>query len=138
MRKPNHLVPAHRTRSFVSAARVLAVLQQRLGCSPTGDRGPASEYWVTPNGVRFQVADPTADYESAPVVTATGRRSLYYSYQYAAALLQHASWLIAHGHPDDNAPRTHDPSILLVDEVAPGAQHRPPRPLGDLADTIFI
>lgn len=134
-------LPAHRSRSFVSANRVLAVLQQRLGCTPTGDRGSASEYWVTPKGVRFRVADPTADQESAPVVTATGRRSLYYSYEYAAALLRKASWLVAHGRPEDETPKAHDPSLLLVDAIAPATAHQSavaPRPLGDLADTIFV
>lgn len=108
---------------------------------PTGDRGPASEYWVTPKGVRFQVADPAADHESAPVVTATGRRSLYYSYPYAAGLLRHASWLVAHGRPEDDMPRALDGSLLLV-EALPPATERPSaavaRALGDLADTIFI
>ena len=129
-----HSLPAHRARSFVSATRVLAVLQQRLGCAPTGDRGSGSEYWLTPNGVRFRVTDPTADYESAPVVSATGRRSLYYSYQYAAALLHYVSWLTTHGRPEDETPKAHDDSILVVEHRSPAE----PRPLWDLADTIFI
>lgn len=138
---PNYSLPAHRSRSFISASRVLAILLHRLGCTPTGDRGPGSEYWVTPNGARFPVADPAADQESAPVVTATGRRSLYYSYDYAASLLRRASWLVAHGRPEDKTARAHDPSLLLVDAITPPEQHQPsaaPRPLGDLADTIFV
>lgn len=74
-------------------------------------------------------------------MTATGRRSLCYSYEYAAGLLRRASWLIAHGRPEDETPKAHTPSLLLVDAIVPATVRRPsaaPRPLGDLADTVFV
>jgi hypothetical protein len=85
--------PPLRSRSYVSAKRVDHALIHRLGCRPTGERGPACSYWLTSNGIRFQVNDPIADRDSAAVVAGDGRRAMFYSYQYAASLLYHVLWL---------------------------------------------
>src|SRR5258708_17258277 len=85
--------PPLRSRSYVWAKRVDHALIYRLGCRPTGERGPACSYWTTANGIRFQVNDPTADRDSAAVVAGDGGRSMFYSYQYAASLLYHVLWL---------------------------------------------
>jgi hypothetical protein len=83
-----------RVKSFVSAERVNDSLRHRLGCFPVGERGPGHSYWSTSTGVRFQVDDPVGDSESAAVVRADGKQQLFYSYQYAYALLLYVSQLI--------------------------------------------
>ena len=96
---------AHPSRTFVSAARVYNALQRRFACEPTGSGGAASTYWRTPNGRLFKVEDPVTDPACAPVMSADGRRALYYSYEYANGLLR---WV-------DELCRT-EPMPLRVDE----------------------
>ncbi|HEX9461187.1 MAG TPA: hypothetical protein VGB82_01185 [Alphaproteobacteria bacterium] len=79
---------AHPSRSFVSATRVYDALQRRFGCMPTGEGGTACTHWRTPDGKPFTVEDPVFDPACAPVHSVTGRRSLFYSYQYANTLLR--------------------------------------------------
>jgi hypothetical protein len=80
-------------RRLVSVQRLHNALAFRLGCRPTGDRGPGGGFWRTTNGIRFVVNDPTFDRDSAAVIGGDGRRQLFYSYKYAAALLYHVLWL---------------------------------------------
>ncbi len=79
---------AHPSRTFVSATRLFDALQRRFGCFPTGIGGTASTYWQTPTGRVFAVDDPVGDPACAPVLRGNGKRSLYYSYEYANALLR--------------------------------------------------
>lgn len=142
-----------RGRSYVSAKRVDHALIYRLGCRPTGERGPACSYWVTANDIRFQVNDPTADRDSAAVVAGDGRRAMFYSYQYAASLLYHVLWLnsgprAVHGSSGNELERI-TPSAAAMGAIlastegvlreARKAHENPPTgsPL-DLMDKIFI
>jgi hypothetical protein len=84
---------AHPSRSFVSATRLYDALQRRFGCMPTGEGGAACTHWLTPNGKPFTVEDPVIDPACASVMTADGKRLLYYSYQYANALLRRVNAL---------------------------------------------
>jgi hypothetical protein len=84
---------AHPSRSFVSATRVYDALQRRFGCAPTGDGGTACTFWQTPTGRSFTVEDPIYDPACAPVLRANGKRALFYSYQYANALLRRVNEL---------------------------------------------
>lgn len=83
----------HPTRSFVSAERVYNALRQRFGCMPTGGGGAAWTYWQTMRGRIFRVEDPIFDPACAPVLRADGKRSLFYSYEYANALLRRVNEL---------------------------------------------
>lgn len=84
---------AHPTRSFVSAARVYDALHRRFGCEPTGNGGANCTFWLTPNGKRFTVEDPIIDPACASVQHADGKRTLFYSYQYANSLLRRVNEL---------------------------------------------
>lgn len=95
---------------FVSAVRVLTVLRQRLGCTPAGYRDPDCEYWTTPRGARFRVADPHQIKRLPHSSRTTGRRSLCYSYEYAAALLHHVSSLVDRERPRPERPKADDRS----------------------------
>ena len=121
-----------RARTLVSATRVFSALRRRLGCVPTGERTPAGEYWLTPKGVRFPVRDPVVHQERA-IVSGAGQRPLFYPYDYAYALIAHASWLVAHAVPEDSL-RPGSAAELLLDDP-PRAQRRPPP---ELPETIFV
>ncbi len=84
----------HRVKSYVSAERVYDALRHRLGCFPVGERAPGYTSWCTSNGVQFQVDDPVSDADAAAVWRADGSRTLFYSYQYAYALLLYVSQLV--------------------------------------------
>lgn len=118
-------------RKLVSATRVFSALRHHLGCVPTGERGPGGEYWMTPKLVRFPVQDPMPSRDSASVHTVTGR-SLSYTYDYAYALLAHASWLVAHAVPEDRLRAPSDAALQILDVAAPAP------PLRDLSETIFV
>src|SRR5579883_2504076 len=119
-----------RTRTLVSATRVFNALRRRLGCVPTGERSPAGEYWLTPKGVRFPVKDPVVHQERA--ITA-GHRPLFYAYDYAYALIAHASWLVAHAVPQQSM-RPSPAADLLLDDP-PRARRQPPP---EFPETIFV
>ncbi len=51
--------------SRVSASWVFWVLRRRFGCIDMGWRDETAWYWVTPNGVEFTVADPSAGLNGA-------------------------------------------------------------------------
>src|SRR5215472_15395242 len=121
-----------RARTLVSASRVFNALRRRLGCVPTGERTPAGEYWLTPKGVRFPVRDPVVHQERA-IVAGAGARPLFYAYDYAYALIAHASWLVAHAVPDETLPPASAADLLLDD---PPSGLRPPPP--ELPETIFV
>lgn len=154
-------VPPKRSRSFVSVSRLHHALIFRLGCRPTGDRGPNGSYWITSTRIRFLVNDPIVDRDSAAVV-AGGRKLMFYSYGYAASLLYHVLWLnsgsrAVHG-ATGSEPERITPSAAAMGEMlalaetelrearlAAPQRSNPPRqdqqkterPL-DLTDRIFI
>jgi hypothetical protein len=140
MDAPSHLLPPpievfypgkpRPTRTLVSATRVFNALRRRLGCVPTGERSPAGEYWLTPKGVRFPVKDPVVHQERAITV---GSRPLFYAYDYAYALLAHASWLVAHAVPEEPT-RPSSAADLLLDDPPRGRRQPPP----GLPETIFV
>jgi hypothetical protein len=72
---------------YVSVSKLYAVLRGKLGCTDMGWRDRGSWYWITPNGVPFPVADPALDPDSKAVVSANGRRELYFPYAYVRDLL---------------------------------------------------
>ena len=119
----------HGARKLVSATRVFNALRHHLGCVPTGERGPGGEYWMTAKLVRFPVQDPMTR-DSGSVVTVTGR-SLSYTYDYAYALLAHASWLVAHAVPEDRLRPPADAAHRILDVAAPS-------PGRDFSETIFV
>jgi hypothetical protein len=121
-----------RQRTLVSATRVFSALRRRLGCVPTGERGSGGEYWLTPKGVRFPVRDPAVHHERA-VVAGGSQRPLFYPYDYAYALIAHASWLVAHAVPEEALRRTSAADLLLD---GPPRPHRQPPP--EPAETIFV
>lgn len=121
-----------RARTLVSATRVFNALRRRLGCVPTGERTPAGEYWLTPKGVRFPVRDPVVHQERA-VIAGAGQRPLFFPYDYAYALIAHASWLVAHAVPQE-ALRPASAADLLLDDPPPGRRRAPP----EFQETIFV
>ena len=121
-----------RVRTLVSATRVFNALRRRLGCVPTGERGAAGEYWLTPRGVRFPVKDPAVHQERA-ILAGAGQRPLFYAYDYAYALIAHASWLVAHAVPEETV-RPASPAELLLDDLPRARRQQPP----DLPETIFV
>ncbi len=121
-----------RARTLVSATRVFNALRRRLGCVPTGERSPAGEYWLTPKGVRFPVKDPVVHQERA-IIAGAGQRPLFYAYDYAYALIAHASWLVAHAVPEERSQPSSAAELLLDD---PPRAHRQPPP--ELPETIFV
>jgi len=103
---------AHPSRTFVSARRLFDALQRRFGCFPTGIGGTASTFWQTPTGRMFAVHDPVGDPSCAPVMRGDGRRTLYYSYEYANALLR---WVNEICQPDQAPPvRAEESDRLLI------------------------
>jgi len=120
-----------RARTFVSATRVFSALRRRLGCVPTGERTPAGEYWLTPKGVRFPVRDAVVHHERA-IIAGAGPRPLFYAYDYAYALIAHASWLVAHAVPEESM-RPGSAADLLLDD--PPRRRQPPP---ELPETIFV
>lgn len=72
---------------YVSASKLYAVLRGKLGCTEMGWRDRGAWYWITPNGVPFPVADPAIDADCKAVVSASGRREVYFSYAYARELI---------------------------------------------------
>lgn len=106
-------------RRLVSVQRLQHALAFRLGCRPSGDRGPGGSYWRTHNGIRFLVSDPTFDRDSASVVSAGGTRELFYSYKYAAALLYHVLWLNSGSHAI-HGPRGPEPVQMRPSAEAMG------------------
>lgn len=121
-----------RARTLVSAARVFNALRRRLGCVPTGERSLAGEYWLTPKGVRFPVRDPVVHQERA-IIAGAGQRPLFYAYDYAYALIAHASWLVAHAVPEESM-RAQSAADLLLDDPPHGGR----RPAPELQETIFV
>lgn len=72
---------------YVAAARLFTVLRTRFGCVDMGWRDETSWYWVTPNGVPFEVAEPAPD-ANGPIPLTGSRRELYFSYDYARELVR--------------------------------------------------
>jgi hypothetical protein len=135
-------VAPQRGRHFVAATRVFSALRQHLKCVPTGERGPVGEYWLTPKGVRFPVRDPMTR-NSSPIVSVADRRSLCFPYDYAYAVLAHASWLVAHAVPEDllraereaPVPDAHIPAAHVLHAPVPPSFQPPPYHLPDL---VFV
>jgi hypothetical protein len=105
---------AHPSRSFVSATRLYDALQRRFGCMPTGEGGAACTHWLTPNGKPFTVEDPVIDPACASVMTAGGKRLLYYSYQYANALLRRVNALCQMDHAASMALRFEESDLRAI------------------------
>lgn len=80
---------------YVSAVRLYLILRTKVGCTNAGWRDQESWYWMTPNGVAFSVADPSAGPNCRAVLGAGTRQELCYPYENARQVLARANEMMA-------------------------------------------